>query len=611
MSLSPHAQSLLDALPADGSTVGNVSLRAQLQLDEAAYLAAKEELVAAQLVIPGRGRGGSLACATASEEPAQGELFTKEEKAPKLVKEKKEPRAAATPRVQAEPEERSQGSLQDGINKSLWGACDTFRGTISPDTYKDFILTMLFLKYISDVWQDHFEGYQKQYGDEPELIAEMMKSERFALPPEASFYKLFERRHEPGNGERIDQALHAIEEANGNKLRDANKSVFQDISFNTDKLGEEKQKNTILRHLLEDFAKPDLNLRPSRVGTLDVIGNAYEYLIKNFAASGGQKAGEFYTPPEVSDLIAELLDPKPGDRICDPACGSGSLLMKCGRKIRRDTGAKNYALFGQEAIGSTWSLAKMNMFLHGEDNHKIEWGDTIRNPKLLDRNGDLELFDVVTANPPFSLDKWGHEEAEHDPFGRFRRGVPPKTKGDYAFILHMIETLKPGSGRMGVVVPHGVLFRGSTEGSIRQKLIEENLLDTVIGLPEKLFYGTGIPAAILIFRKQKTDAKVLFIDASSDCKAGKNQNLLAPEHIAKILATAKARQSVPKYAHLATLEEIRSNDFNLNIPRYVDTFEEEATLDLVAIRSQRLALKAELADLEIKMAGYLKELGYE
>lgn len=499
---------------------------------------------------------------------------------------------------------------QDAINKALWAACDTFRGTISADTYKDFILTMLFLKYISDVWQDHYEQYQKEYGDEPELIREMMQNERFVLPEGASFYTLWEQRHEPGNGERIDQALHAIEEANGTKLKDAGKSVFQDISFNTDRLGEEKQKNTILRHLLEDFAKPQMNLRPSRVGTLDVIGNAYEYLIKNFAASGGQKAGEFYTPPEVSDLISELLEPQEGDSICDPACGSGSLLMKCGRKVRERFDSKKYALYGQEAIGSTWSLAKMNMFLHGEDNHKIEWGDTIRNPKLLDANGGLMHFDIVTANPPFSLDKWGHDEAEHDKFGRFRRGIPPKTKGDYAFILHMIETLNPKSGRMGVVVPHGVLFRGSSEGKIRKQLIEENLLDTVIGLPEKLFYGTGIPAAILIFKKQKDDENVLFIDASREFKAGKNQNLLTAENIQKIVETYQARESVDKYAYLATHDEIKENDYNLNIPRYVDTFEEEEEIDLMAVRKEREALKQQLNELEGEMAMYLEELGY-
>ena len=499
---------------------------------------------------------------------------------------------------------------QDDINKALWSACDTFRGTVSPDTYKDFVLTMLFLKYISDVWQDHYDGYRAEYGDEPELIEEMLKNERFVLPKQASFYSLFERRFEPGNGERIDQALHAIEEANGTKLKDAGKSVFQDISFNTDRLGEEKQKNTILRHLMEDFAKDELNLKPSRVGTLDVIGNAYEYLIKNFAASGGQKAGEFYTPPEVSDLIAELLEPIPGDTICDPACGSGSLLMKCGRKVVANHGEKHYALYGQEAIGSTWSLAKMNMFLHGEDNHKIEWGDTIRNPKLLDKNGDLMRFDIVTANPPFSLDKWGYEEAGNDKFGRFKRGLPPKTKGDYAFILHMIETLKPKTGRMGVVVPHGVLFRGSSEGKIRQQLIDENLLDAVIGLPEKLFYGTGIPAAILIFKKQKVDDNVLFIDASREFKAGKNQNLLSADNIAKIVATYRNGGNVDKYAYLASLKEIKENDYNLNIPRYVDTFEEEAEINLLDVRKERELLKAQLVDLEATMSEYLKELGY-
>lgn len=499
---------------------------------------------------------------------------------------------------------------QDTVNKALWSACDVFRGTVSADTYKDYILTMLFLKYISDVWQDHYDNYKNEYGDEPELIEEMMKNERFVLPRESNFYTLLERRFEPGNGERIDMALHALEEANGTKLKDVGKSVFQDISFNTDKLGEEKQKNTILKDLLEVFAVPELDLKPSRVGSLDVIGNGYEFLIKNFAASGGQKAGEFYTPPEVSDLIAELLDPQKGDSICDPACGSGSLLMKCGRKVVINHDSKEYALYGQEAIGSTWSLAKMNMFLHGEDNHKIEWGDTIRNPKLLDKNGDLMLFDIVTANPPFSLDKWGYEQAENDKFDRFRRGLPPKTKGDYAFISHMIETLKPVTGRMGVVVPHGVLFRSSSEGKIRQKLIEENLLDAVIGLPEKLFYGTGIPAAILIFKKQKSDDSVLFIDASREFKSGKNQNNLSEENIAKIIASYRARESVDKYAYLATLQEIKDNDYNLNIPRYVDTFEEEAEIDLVAVRAEREQLKTQLAELEVQMAKYLEELGY-
>ncbi|UVN43459.1 type I restriction-modification system subunit M [Pseudomonas mosselii] len=496
---------------------------------------------------------------------------------------------------------------QDSINAAVWAACDTFRGTVDPSIYKDFVLTMLFLKYVSDVWQDHYDAYKEKYGNHPELIEEMLKTERFLLPAKSSFYALHSQRHRPGNGERIDKALHAIEDANITKLRD----VFQDISFNSNKLGEEQQKNDILRHLLEDFAKPELNLRPSRVGQLDVIGNAYEFLIKNFASTSGKKAGEFYTPPEVSALMARLMTPQEGDEICDPTCGSGSLLMKCGRLVRENTGSRKYALYGQEAIGSTWALAKMNMFLHGEDNHRIEWGDTIRNPKLLDSSASLKHFDIVVANPPFSLEKWGHEGAEADKFSRFRRGLPPRTKGDYAFILHMIETMKPGTGRMAVVVPHGVLFRGAAEGRIRQKLIEENLLDVVIGLPEKLFYGTGIPAAVLVFRKNKVDDKVLFIDASRDYEAGKNQNFLRETDLQRILNTAFERQNVERYAHLASLADIAENDFNLNIPRYVDTFEEEPEIDLMAVRREREQLKAELASLEAQMAVYLKELGYE
>lgn len=496
---------------------------------------------------------------------------------------------------------------QEQINKAVWNACDTFRGTVDPSIYKDYVLTMLFVKYLSDVWQDHYDKYVEEYGDAPELIVELMKNERFVLPEDAGFYALYERRHEPGCGERIDKALHAIEEANTGKLAD----VFQDISFNSTKLGEEKQKNDILRHLLEDFAKPELNLRPSRIGNLDVIGNAYEYLIKNFAATSGKKAGEFYTPPEVSELMAEIVDPQEGDEICDPACGSASLLLKCANQIRKGRdGSKSFALFGQEAIGSTWALAKMNMFLHGIDNHKLEWGDTIRNPLLLDENGGLKHFDIVVANPPFSLDKWGHGSAESDPYARFRRGVPPRTKGDYAFILHMIETLKPKTGRMAVVVPHGVLFRGSSEGKIRQKLIEENLLDAVIGLPEKLFYGTGIPAAILVFRKDKTDNNVLFIDASREFKSGKNQNQLSDENIAKVVDTYKQRDTRDKYSYVASLEEIQENDFNLNIPRYVDTFEEEEEIDLMAVQAERKGIEAEIATLNGQMDDYLKELGY-
>lgn len=214
---------------------------------------------------------------------------------------------------------------QREINQALWGACDTFRGTVDPSIYKDYVLTMLFLKYISDVWQDHYDEYEKEHGEHPELIKELLKNERFVLPKSANFYSLYDSRYEAGNGERIDKALHAIEDGNGAKLRDGDHGVFQDISFNSNRLGDEAQKNDILRHLLEDFNKPALDLRPTRVGNRDIIGDAYEFLIERFAAGAGKKAGEFYTPAEVSELVSELVEPHEGDSICDPTCGSASL----------------------------------------------------------------------------------------------------------------------------------------------------------------------------------------------------------------------------------------------------------------------------------------------
>ena len=502
-------------------------------------------------------------------------------------------------------DKQSNGAIeQDVINRTVWAACDTFRGTIDSSIYKDYVLTMLFLKYISDVWQDHYEQFKKTFGDHPEIIEEMLGHERFVLPPKASYYELYQQRNQPGNGARIDHALAMIARENQNKLA----NVFQDIQFNSTKLGDEKQKNDILCHLLEDFAKPELNLRPSRVGNLDIIGNAYEFLIRNFASTSGKKAGEFYTPPEISQLIAKLVEPKQDDSICDPTCGSGSLLMKCGKLIQESSRSNAYQLFGQEAIGSTWALAKMNMFLHSEDKHQIEWGDTLREPKLLRNATSLQQFDVVVANPPFSLEKWGHESAEKDVFGRFERGVPPRTKADYAFILHMIASMKPESGRMAVVVPAGVLFRGGREAMIRRRLIEENLLEAVIGLPEKLFYGTGIAAVILFFRSRKTDSNILFIDAHCDCEVGKGQNLLREQDIERILHTFHARENVVNFAHLASMQEVVNNHYNLNIPRYILVHEPEEEVDLAQLRLERDQLWLEMTELSVQLDMQMQQL---
>ena len=495
---------------------------------------------------------------------------------------------------------------QSEINGILWKACDTFRGAVDPSEYKNYILVMLFVKYISDVWQDHYDQLVAEYGDPKNKIAEeriqrRLKRERFVLPAHCTFVTLYEQRNAANLGEVINTVLDEIEDSNKEKLD----GVFRNIDFNSEaSLGQTKERNNRLKSLLEDFNDPRLDLRPSRVGTMDVIGNAYEYLIGKFAANAGKKAGEFYTPPEVSQLIARLVDPQPGERICDPACGSGSLLIKCGQQV----GSKDFSLWGQENIGATWALAKMNMFLHAMDNARIEWGDTIRNPKLLS-DDRLMKFEVVVANPPFSLDKWGADEAAADHYNHVHRGVPPKSKGDYSVISHMIETITETSGRVGVVVPHGVLFRGASEGKIRQQLIEENLLDAVIGLPANLFYGTGIPAAILVFRKQKPDRTVVFIDASREYLDGKNQVSLTDQHIEKIVATYKARENVDKYAYVAEFDEIKENDFNLNIPRYVDTFEEEEEIDIRAVQEEINEIDAELAVVQEQMAGYLKELG--
>lgn len=503
---------------------------------------------------------------------------------------------------------------QSEINRVVWKACDTFRGVIDPSQYKDYILTMLFVKYISDVSKAKYNEYLRKYQGDSERAARAMRHERFIVPRESSFDFLYEHRNEKNIGELINIALANLEEANREKMTGEDGSgIFRNIDFNSSNLGEAKEKNARLRNLLIDFSDEKMIFDESHMEGNDIIGDAYMYLVSTFAGEAGKKAGEFFTPGEVSTLLAKLTKSRPGARICDPTCGSGSLLIKAGKEV----GSSNFSLYGQEVNGSTWALAMMNMFLHGFDNATIRWGDTLRNPKL--KEGDqLMKFDTVVANPPFSLDKWGADVAEHDPHKRFWRGVPPKSKGDWAFISHMIEVAYEGRGKVGVVVPHGVLFRGAGEGKIRQQTIQENLLEAVIGLPANLFFGTGIPAAIVIFNKGKKSKNVLFVDASKEYENGKNQNKLRPEDIEHIVSTyrkftngeAEAGVAEEKYAYVATPDEIAENDFNLNIPRYVDTFEEEEEIDIPAVQREIDTLETELAEVQLKMKDYLKELGF-
>ena len=494
------------------------------------------------------------------------------------------------------------------VKKVAWSACDTFRGVVDATEYKDYILDFLFLKYISDVWAEHDEEARKAYAEDEERIRRRMARERFVLPKGASFYDLYARRDADNLGELINEALDAIEEANKAKLAD----VFN-VDFNSEtKLGPTRDRNRRLKNLIEGFA--GLNLRPSVVDE-DIIGETYIYLIERFAAGAGKKAGEFYTPLQVSRLMARLVAPKPGDRICDPACGSASMLLRAGEYIEETYKSRDYAMFGQEVNSATYGFARMNMFLHGKDGATIVWGDTLNDPKLIARDA-LMKFDVVVANPPFSLDKWGAENAGNDRFVRFWRGVPPKSKADYAFISHMVEAAKTREGRVGVVVPHGVLFRGGAEGRIRQALIEENLLDAVIGLPPNLFPTTGIPVAILVFDRAREAGgahegrrDVMVIDASRDYREGKRQNALEEAHVTRIVETYRARATVERYARPVPVAEITANDFNLNIPRYIDTAEAEAEIDIAAVERETETLEGELAELRGKMKTHLKELG--
>ena len=506
------------------------------------------------------------------------------------------------------------------IERVLWNACDSFRGKIDSSRYKDYILSMLFVKYLSDVSEEKREQYREQYDGDERRVERAMSRERFKLDDTSTFGYLYKNRHDSEIGLKINTALASIEDHNSSKLR----NVFRSIDFNSNvDFGTDiKAKNATLCNLLEDFH--GLDLRSSALDGSDIIGDAYEYMIGNFASDAGKKGGEFFTPSKVSELAAALVDPQENDRIYDPTCGSGGLLLKACKRVPDG----KVAVYGQELNAQTWALCKMNMFLHEVDDARIWQGDTLSNPQNIE-NDNLMLFQCIVANPPFSLDKWdsgflskaGPDEkgkkpekmtAALDEHHRFDWGVPPSSKGDYAFVLHMLNSLDAENGRMAVVLPHGVLFRGASEGKIRKQLIEMNLLDAVIGLPANLFYGTGIPACILVFKKGRTRDDVLFIDASGEgnYEKGKNQNLLRDSDIARIVSTYEAREAkVDKYSYRASRAEIRENDYNLNIPRYVDTFEEEELVDIDEVKRNIASIEAELSQVRAQMAKYMEELG--
>ena len=499
-------------------------------------------------------------------------------------------------------------TLQE-LESTLWQCADILRGELTGAEYKDYIFGMLFLKRLNDEFDEEREARKKEFledGLEEDEIEELLEDasiyETFFVPEQARWSKLKDLTL--NIGPELDKAFKAIEDEPKN-------SELVGVLSTTNYNDKEKVPDKKLSQLLILFNS--INLANSNLESEDMLGDAYQYLIKQFADQGGKKGGEFYTPTEVVKILTNILKPQEGDRIYDPTCGSGGMLIQSIEYVKKHGGnPKNLSLFGQEINLSTWAICKMNMLFHGAKGADIQKGDTIREPKHTE-GGALKVFDKVLANPPFSLKNWGVEEAQHDAFHRFSYGIPPKSYGDLAFVEHMLASLNM-KGKMASVVPHGVLFRGSAEGKIRKGFIDDDLIEAVIGVPSNIFYGTGIPAAILVLNKAKSEdrkGKILFIDGSNDFVKEGNKNKLRDEDIEKIVSTFDAFEDVEKYATVVDIETIKENDCNLNISRYVDTTEEEEQVDIQKVLGEIAELEKKEAETKEKLNGYLKELGFD
>lgn len=502
---------------------------------------------------------------------------------------------------------------QQELNRLTWGAANILRGSIDSSDYKSYIFGFLFLKRLSDRFEEEAEAiYAREIKagtsekEAREIAYEDPDEHGFFVPERARWENI--RKLTSEIGDNLNKACYALEEANPTKLE----GVLIGIDYNDPhKLGDARARDTLLSRLIQHFST--IPLRNVTLGKPDILGGTYEFLIEQFADDAGKKGGEFYSPRQAVRLMVEILDPQEGMRICDPTCGSGGMLIECSHHIDRKKGnARNISLYGQEKNLGTWTIAKMNMLLHDMPDARIEKGDTIRDPKLVE-GGELMLFDRVIANPPFSLAEWGHDTAESDRYGRFKYGLPPKTKGDMAFAQHMLATLRH-DGKMAVILPHGVLFRSGAEEQIRKGMIEQDdVIEAVIGLPDALFYGTGIAATVVVMNKNKPKnrkGKILFIDASREFEPGKKQNHLRQQDIDHIVAAYKAFKDEERYCSVADLEKIRENDFNLNIARYVDTVEAPEELDVAAELKKLKDLEATRNAAEARMNELLKELGY-
>lgn len=515
-------------------------------------------------------------------------------------------------------------STANDITTKLWAMANKLRGTMDASEYKNYILPFMFYRYLSenqDVYlaqnglEEFYDVTEKE--EQEDYLEDISSNLGYAIKPEYTWGRLVAKieNHRIKASDFQDMFDSFETQAKRNPMAEQDfANVFSDINLGDTRLGSStneraKALNDIVL-MIHEFSFKDESGR-------DILGDVYEYLIGQFAANAGKKGGEFYTPHEVSQILAKLVtvDAKENDdqfRVYDPTMGSGSLLLTVQKELPEGEREGSVDFYGQELNTTTYNLARMNLMMHGVNyrNMNLKRGDTLDTDWPFAEKDGIQLplkFDAVVANPPYSQ-KWEIKSIDRSKDSRFKFGVAPASKADYAFILHGLYHLE-STGTMAIVLPHGVLFRGAAEGKIRQKIIDENLLHAVIGLPANLFYGTSIPTCVLVFKGRKARGEcsdVLFIDASGDFEKGKNQNKLTADNITKIIETYHEREHVDKYAHVASLEEIKENDYNLNIPRYVDTFEEEEVVPLSEVAQELTQVRAEI---EATSASLFKLLG--
>ncbi len=488
----------------------------------------------------------------------------------------------------------SLSQLEQYLSKAAW----ILKGPIGASDFKAYIFPMLFFKRISDVYDEEYrQALEESDGDEE--YAQLPEFHKFIVPEGCHWDNVRETTVNVGLA--IEKALRGIEQANERHLY----GIFGDAQWSN----KNSLPDSLLVNLVEHFSRYKLS---NSAVEADMLGQAYEYLIKHFADLTNKKAGEFYTPRSVVHLMGMIIDPREGESIYDPACGTGGMLIESIDQVKAKGGDyRTLKLFGQEKNLTSSAIARMNMFLHGVEDFQVSRGDTLRQPAFFQADG-LQSFDCVIANPPFSLKEWGATAWANDPYGRNIAGVPPQGNGDMAWVQHMIKSMKPKTGRMAVVLPHGALFRKAAEGKIRKALLEMDLLEAVIGLGPNIFYGTQLAACVMVFRAEKPDAhrnKVLFIDASEQIRTGRAQNFLEPEHVERIYQWYADYKNVENHVKVASMEEIVENDHNLNIPLYVEKIIED---DLPTVEEALADLKeawSEAQKAEVHLKAKLEEFG--